>query len=143
MSRYHGGRPRVLAHEHGTRSKYVTDRCRCDACKAANTAYNNERYRAYPNHEQRLIAKYVAEYDEVATDGFIFGTKACDTCGNELPACATYFGVESKTADGLNTTCKTCRRAEVSTRYRDDAEFRERRKAYFRERYAARKGAGA
>lgn len=31
--------------EHGTRAKYVADRCRCQACTAANSAYQRERAR--------------------------------------------------------------------------------------------------
>ncbi|MGA4964460.1 hypothetical protein [Streptomyces pseudogriseolus] len=31
--------------EHGTRAKYVVDKCRCEPCKAANRAAENHRYR--------------------------------------------------------------------------------------------------
>lgn len=31
-----------MTREHGTRSRYVTDRCRCEDCRAANAAYYHE-----------------------------------------------------------------------------------------------------
>lgn len=34
----HGGR-----HHHGTRNAYLADRCRCDACAAASSAYSHQR----------------------------------------------------------------------------------------------------
>lgn len=32
--------------EHGTRNTYLTHRCRCEACRAANAAYMRARYQA-------------------------------------------------------------------------------------------------
>lgn len=42
-------------HEHGQRVTYVRDRCRCEACTAANTAYEDQRHRSTVYGRESLV----------------------------------------------------------------------------------------
>ena len=52
-----------MAREHGTRSKYVTDKCRCDLCRKANTAYyHKDKYNQAPKFvKASRTRKHIAE----------------------------------------------------------------------------------
>lgn len=52
-----------MAREHGTRTKYVTDKCRCDLCRKANTDYyHQDKYNLAPKFVQASrTRKHIAE----------------------------------------------------------------------------------
>lgn len=45
---------------HGTRSRYVRDKCRCDECRAANTAYARER-----NRQRATVHRNLSRMDDL------------------------------------------------------------------------------
>lgn len=49
-------------------------------------------------------------------------TKVCKKCGRELPL--SEFGKHSKTADGYNSTCRSCIGESISRRLRSGSEDR-------------------
>jgi hypothetical protein len=46
---------------HGTRSRYINGRCRCDACRAAESAYQRGYYEA---NRAKVLARSLAYYAE-------------------------------------------------------------------------------
>jgi hypothetical protein len=62
----HPGRP----HEHGTRTAYVKDRCRCPACRAANTAASNA------VHRERVYGRWHPFDDAAAVRGHVLALRA-------------------------------------------------------------------
>lgn len=52
-----------MAREHGTRTKYVTDKCRCDLCRKANTDYyHQDKYNLAPKFVQAARTRqHIAE----------------------------------------------------------------------------------
>lgn len=54
----------IARHVHGTRNAYVCDRCRCDDCRAANSAAERARSRAkaYGRHEGYVDAEPVRQH---------------------------------------------------------------------------------
>jgi len=70
-------------------------------------------------------------------DVLLFGEKTCTACGNPFPANTEHFGVDAKHADGLTSSCKTCRGAAARACYgRSPAKYIERNRQY-RKRKAA------
>ena len=48
-----------MSREHGTRAKYVVEKCRCEACKEANRAYSRQRDRASRRPDEVLRSPFV------------------------------------------------------------------------------------
>ncbi len=51
--------------EHGTRAKYVGDRCRCLLCRAANSRYSCERQKAHDSGDTRGIVPAKGAVDHI------------------------------------------------------------------------------
>lgn len=83
-------------HAHGTRARYVAAKCRCDACRAANTQYARDRAKAARD----------AAYDEMPP-----GPRTTRTCtGANGQPCPTATKLR---ADSTGTVCAQCRPALV------------------------------
>jgi len=83
-------------HAHGTRARYVAAKCRCDACRAANTQYARERAKA----------ARTAAYEELPP-----GPRTTRVCtGAHGQPCPTATKLR---ADSTGTVCAQCRPALV------------------------------
>lgn len=69
--------------EHGTRAKYVRDKCRCEPCKAANRTAENNRYRqqAYGRWEPYADARPVRAHVQTLMDSGLGGKRIAALAG--------------------------------------------------------------
>lgn len=96
----------VAEHPHGTRSRYVAGRCRCDECKAANTRYYHDRMARRREQEASVSPSNRALQGFIVRGGKTYVVRLCPGANGQ--DCPFGDGKRGAWLRGKNAVCARC-----------------------------------